>query len=302
MSGVGLTGYLRVRKADQPGKQSFCGARLMFRNFVLWLSLLLIARPAFSWQEIDGSPSLARIAAGKTYLFGAEPNGNIWLFNSGQWLQLDNNPNTVSIYGKGELYQRHRNGSLFKWTGSACYGDRCTAWERIDGNPATVAAIPDGGGKVYQLHKSGALWEYTGQPCQSKRCPGWRKLDHNRGTERVVAASSGLYNIPSLYQMHRDGKVWVYTGSPCQGKRCAGWELIDNNRDSSRLVAGGDKLFQIHRNGTIWEFTGRSCQGDSCEGWRKLDGPSPDHMQVVGNARGDKLYKLIHGRVWELRL
>jgi hypothetical protein len=75
------------------------------------------------------------------------------------WQLIDRNPATVDIVASaGNLYQRHGNGHIWKYTGTPL-----TGWQLLDKNPATVD-IRAGGGQLYQRHNSGSIWRYTGTP------------------------------------------------------------------------------------------------------------------------------------------
>jgi hypothetical protein len=52
---------------------------------------------------------------------------------------LDNNSRAQEIMASGtQLYQRHNNGSIWRFTGPACSGTSCPGWRRLDNNPRTV--------------------------------------------------------------------------------------------------------------------------------------------------------------------
>ena len=88
------------------------------------------------------------------------------------WQRLDNNHKSVTIAGAGnELYQLHKDGRIWKFTGAACSEDNCAGWQRLDNNWRTVA-ITVAGGHLYQLHYDGDIWKYTGTPCSGDKLPG----------------------------------------------------------------------------------------------------------------------------------
>jgi hypothetical protein len=51
---------------------------------------------------------------------------------------LDENPATIAIVtnGRGELYQLHNSGKIWKYTGTPV-----TGWQMLDENPATIAIV-----------------------------------------------------------------------------------------------------------------------------------------------------------------
>ena len=65
------------------------------------------------------------------------------------WEELDNNPATVDIItAAGQLFQRHDNGRIFRFTGTPL-----TGWVELDNNPATVQIVA-AGGQLFQRHNS----------------------------------------------------------------------------------------------------------------------------------------------------
>ena len=71
------------------------------------------------------------------------------------WTMLDNNPATVDIVAAGDqLYQRHDNGRIWRYTGPPL-----TGWQELDNNPATYQIVA-GGGQLYQRHGDGSIWRY----------------------------------------------------------------------------------------------------------------------------------------------
>jgi hypothetical protein len=167
--------------------------------------------------------------------------------------------------GGNNLYQLHRSGLIWKYTGTPCAGDSCPGWQLLDNNSATVAIAADGN-NLYQLHRSGLIWKYTGTPCAGDSCPGWQLLDNNSATVAIAVGGN------NLYQLHRSGLIWKYTGTPCAGNSCPGWQLLDNNSATVAIAADGNgHLYQLHGSGLIWKYTGTPCTGNSCPGWQMLD-------------------------------
>ena len=102
------------------------------------------------------------------------------------------NLGTTSSTSGGSLYQLHKTGLIWKYTGTPCSGNSCPGWQKLDNNPATVA-IAASGNNLYQLHKTGLIWKYTDTPCSGDSCPGWQKLDNNPATLKI---SSGTTSLP----------------------------------------------------------------------------------------------------------
>ncbi len=217
---------------------------------------------------------------------------------AGVWTELDANGETQEIAAAGsDVYQRHRDGSIFRYTGVPYAG-----WELLDNNPDTVKIavgplhyrpetrsgpfkervspaqwqavdasgalvdIGDHGPWLYQLHRTGNIYRYTGNPRT-----GWELLDANPDTVDIVA--DGM----RLYQRHRSGRVYRYTGTPRTG-----WELLDSNSDTVKIVAGGGLLYQLHRSGRTWAYTGSPR-------WQELDA-NPDTADIMADGRD--LYQL----------
>ncbi|MGK7892835.1 MAG: M12 family metallo-peptidase [Xenococcus sp. (in: cyanobacteria)] len=190
---------------------------------------------------------------------------------------------------RGELYQLHNNGAIWRYTDTPCSGNSCPGWQRLDNNPRSIA-IATSGDQLYQLHNTGAIWRYTGRPCSGNSCPGWQRLDNNPQT-RAIATSGG-----QLYQLHENGSIWRYTGRPCSGNSCPGWQRLDNNPRTIAIAASGGQLYQLHNTGSIWRYTGRPCSGNSCPGWQRLDN---NRKTKAIAAAGDELYQLHNdGWIW----
>lgn len=180
-------------------------------------------------------------------------------------------------------------GAIWRHTGTACSGDSCPGWRRLDNNIKTVD-IAAGEGKLYQLHHDGAVWRSTGAECSGDSCPGWTRLDKNSRTLMIAAGGD------NLYQLHNDGRIWKSTGAACSGDSCPGWRMLDNNPATLAIAASGNQLYQLHRDGRIWEWTGQNCSGSSCPGWRLLDN---NPRTVAIRATDGKLFQLHYdGRVW----
>jgi hypothetical protein len=84
--------------------------------------------------------------------------------------------------------QLQDNGSIFQYTGTACSGDSCPGWRRLDSNPRTVA-VTDGSGSLLQLQDNGSIFRYTGTPCSGDSCPGWVQLDSNPRTKAIASGA-----------------------------------------------------------------------------------------------------------------
>jgi hypothetical protein len=180
-------------------------------------------------------------------------------------------------------------GAIWRATGSACSGESCPGWQRLDNNIRTVGIVA-GGSQLYQLHYDGTIWRSTGTACSGESCPGWERLDNNSATVAIAAGGS------RLYQLHRDGRIWQWTGSPCAGDSCPHWRMLDNNPRTVAIRASGDHLFQLHHDGRIWRSTGTACTGQSCPGWTMLDN-NPASLDLSTNG-GTLFQRHRNGDIW----
>ena len=96
------------------------------------------------------------------------------------------------------LYQLHKDGKIWRFTGTPCSGNSCPGWQMLDNNTATKAIAADGT-RLYQLHNNGKIWRFTGTPCTGNSCPGWQMIDNNSASKAIVTGSA------LLYQLHDNG-------------------------------------------------------------------------------------------------
>jgi hypothetical protein len=195
------------------------------------------ANPFPNWQLLDNNRSTVEIVADGNNLYQRHNDGWIFKYTGTPitgWQALDNNPATVEITASGgNLYQRHADGAIFKYTGTPM-----TGWQLLDNNHATVGLVADGN-NLYQRHNTGWIFKYTGTPMT-----GWQALDNNAATVEITASGG------NLYQRHNDGWIFRYTGPPMTG-----WQPLDNNRATVALAAGGANLYQRHDDGAIFKST-----------------------------------------------
>jgi hypothetical protein len=228
-----------------------------------------------SWQLLDNNHDTISTAAADGNLYQLHKTGKIWKYTGTPltgWQMLDNNPASVKIIATGgSLYQLHNTGKIWKYTGVPL-----TGWQMLDNNAATVDIVASLG-DLYQLHNTGKIWKYTGTPLT-----GWQELDNNGDTKKI-AASGG-----NLYQLHKTGKIWKYTGVPHTG-----WQMLDNNGATIDIVPGGNDLYQLHDTGKIWKYTGTPLTG-----WQMLDN-NPAAKEIAVGA-GGILYQLHKtGAIWK---
>ena len=132
----------------------------------------------------------------------------------------------------GNVYQRHRDGSIWKYSLSNSSG-----WQLLDNNPATVGILADGSPAIYptryflyQLHSDGTIWQYL--PHAGLWGSNWVLLDNNPD---AIGIAAGLGN---LYQLHRDGTIWHYVTPPIRG-----WALLDNNPATDFITSSSGNTF-----------------------------------------------------------
>jgi hypothetical protein len=233
-----------------------------------------VAVPRFpNWLELDKNPDTVALVADGASLYQLHKTGKIFKYTGTPitgWQLLDQNPATKQLAASGgSLYQLHNTGRIFKYTGTPV-----TGWQLLDQNPATVAIVADGA-NLYQLHNTGRIFKYTGTPVT-----GWQLLDQNPATKQL-AASGG-----NLYQVHNTGRIFKYTGTPVTG-----WQLLDQNPDTVAAVADGAHLYQLHKTGKIFRYTGTPVTG-----WQELD-QNAATKQIA--AAGNNLFQ-VHstGAIW----
>src|ERR1051325_4268151 len=215
---------------------------------------------------------------------------------------------SASVSAQTPLYQLHKDGKIWRFTGTPCAGSNCPGWQMIDNNPATISIVADGS-LLYQLHNTGMIFRFTGTPCNGDHCPGWLRLDNNAATKSIVAANG------QLYQLHNNGKIFQFTGTPCNGEDCFGWQMLDNNTDTRAIVADtvplvidplpaaarlrvgtGTVLYQLHKTGKIFRFTGTPCSGDACPGWQMIHN-DPRNSLIASDGR--LFYRLNVAPSWQ---
>lgn len=254
------------------------------------------------WQQLDKNLQTVSIVAAGEHLYKRHDTGAIWSYTPGKpclpngscpgWQQLDDNPQTVEIIAAGrskpdahELYKRHQDGSIWRYTGSPCSGASC--WQRLDDNPQTqeltaVVVLSDGVAVplLYQRRVDGVdstIWHYTGPPsgppCRGASC--WKLIDDNPRTISIVT------NSADLYQLRNDGSILVYNPStPSKG-----WLLLDKNPRTRHIAAGTRMLYKRHDDGAIWRWATGVCSpdGSSCPAWELVYEPTIRTMASTQN-------------------
>jgi hypothetical protein len=114
-----------------------------------------------SWQLVDGHPASAEIAADKAELYQRHKDGQIYQFTGSGWQEIGNNPESAQLSaGGGTLYLRLVAGRIFRYNGTPF-----TGWEMLDQNPETAfITAARGRGPLYQRHRGGAVWIFHDDP------------------------------------------------------------------------------------------------------------------------------------------
>ena len=233
------------------------------------------------WTLLDKFSSPVQIVSGAGKLYQLRSNGSISRFNgipcvtfplpSGVsatlctgWELLDNSSETIEIVASNvNLFQRQRNGNIWKFTGTPCSGNSCPGWQLIAKDSRTVDLVA-GGSSLYMFQKLGAIWKFTGLPCDTSGCPGWQMVaPDNNGLTKQVAAGSG-----ELYRLHTNGEIWRYTGS---GQN---WVMVDAFSGNVEIAASSNGLLVRRSLGEVFRHTGGVCSNGSCPGWIQIARPN----------------------------
>ncbi|PSN69651.1 hypothetical protein BS50DRAFT_631645 [Corynespora cassiicola Philippines] len=238
-------------------------------------------------------------------LYQLRTGGQVLFYSSatGSWTTVDNNKDTVQVTGAGSLlYQRHADGSTYRYTGSG------TSWQQIGAASDNVLEIVAAADQIYQRRKDGwtARWSGSGMQWSTIQGPnaalsrqiavtdsktlwnllgngdlmrsswphsknGWEHVDANPQNIAIAVGGEEFYKLQSNGMV-----VWLDLDMYY-------WSVIEN-ADSVAIYAEGMFVFSRHRDGSIWRYTGTPGV------WEELD-EKPGSVGVVGDREG---------RVWEL--
>jgi hypothetical protein len=227
------------------------------------------------------------------------------------------------------LHQIHRDGSIWRYTGTPCSGwSYCPGWQLLSNNPATYDIAASNRGLV-QVRTDGSIWGYTGTPCSGwSSCPGWQILGNwqssttvlnntnlfvldditgsawqflNPGWKHIGNAAGQLAATDSaLFKIAYDKTIWKWTGFGCtSSSSCPSWQLLDNNSSSIRVFTSNTDLFQQHSDGTIWRWTGVACSGSYCPGWQLLENGLHATVYHATDDNGKLFQRYTDGSIWE---
>ncbi|KAF2261846.1 hypothetical protein CC78DRAFT_583209 [Lojkania enalia] len=262
------------------------------------------------WKRIDNNSGTKYIVQVSSDPLKTAPLDGIYqLRSSGQvlrhdgtasWISIDNNKDTVQIAGSaGNVYQRHTDGSIYKYTGSG------SNWQYISPPSDNTLEIVAAADQLYQRRKDGwaARWSGSGttwltieQPSMSRQIAvtqsktlwnllvsgevvrsywpygnGWTIVDVN--ADNIAIAVGG----DEFYKLQSDGKVvWL-------DMEAYFWHEIENS-GSVGIYAAGGYLYSRHRDGSVWRYTGTEFI------WEQLDAAATS-AGVIGDWKGS---------VWEI--
>jgi len=277
------------------------------------------------WSRIDGNSatknliqvssavSSATTSALVDGIYQLRSTGQILFYNTGgSWTSVDNNKDTVQITGaNGYLYQRHSDGSTYRYTGSG------TNWQSIGTASDSVIDIVAAADQVYMRRKDGwvARWSGIGQSWTSIQQPS-----SPSSQQIAVTDSRVLWNLLSNGYVARS--EWPYTATS--------WQIVDDNFRNIQIAVGGEEFYKLqndglviwldteqyqwseiekagsvaiyavgtflysrHADGSIWRYTGTP------EVWEQLDGRT-DSVAVIGDRKGGVYEMLRGGDVYKL--
>ncbi|KAF2202884.1 hypothetical protein GQ43DRAFT_470510 [Delitschia confertaspora ATCC 74209] len=243
-------------------------------------------------------------------LYQLRSNGQVlWYSAQGSWVSVDNNPVTVQIAGAGgNLYQRHADGSIYKYSGAS------TSWLWIGNSDSNIVDIIAAGDQIYQRRRdgwvarwsgSGRTWHTIEQPLSSRQIVvsekkvlynlqtngdlvrsewpygnGWTIIDQNPAIDSIAVGGD------DFYKLHMNGQIfWLDTAYSL-------WRLIDD-AGAKVIFAEGEFLYCWHRDGGIWRYTGTPFV------WEQLDGTS-NSQYVIGDSKGAVWEMLQNGEILRL--
>ncbi|KAF1946290.1 hypothetical protein EJ02DRAFT_394492 [Clathrospora elynae] len=270
------------------------------------------------WTRIDANTTtknLVQVTSSDTVaanngLYQMRTTGQILRYNNGAWITVDANKDTAQIAGSaGNLYQRHYDGSTYRWTGSA------SNWLPLGAPDTNVIDIVAASDQIYTRRKDGWIACWSGPNWSSIEQPSaqisrqiavtdaktlWNLLTngyivrslwpYNTGDWTIVDNNSGNIAIAvggeEFYKLQIDGTVvWLDMSGPY-------WSTIET-AGSAAIFAVGKLLYSIHGDGTVWRWTG--AQGV----WEELD-DGGSAVGVVGDRLGGVWRLMGNGEVWGL--
>lgn len=178
-----------------------------------------ISSPSSSYPAVEG-------------LYQLRSTGQILFYKprTGSWTSVDNNRDTVQIAGAGgNLYQRHSDGSIYRYTGSGSNWDYIGA---VSDNVIDIVAASD---QIYQRRKDGWVSRWTGNGST------WKTIGEARSNKQIaVTDSKTIWNLLTTGDLVRS--EWPYT---------SGWTLVDINEQNAAIAVGGEEFYKLQSDGRV---------------------------------------------------
>ncbi|KAF2742630.1 zincin [Sporormia fimetaria CBS 119925] len=149
---------------------------------------------------------------------------------SGSWSTISSNRNTIQISGAGgRLFQRHTDGSIYRYTGSG------TNWEAIGTASDNVVDIVAASDQIYQRRKDGWIARWTGSGTT------WTTIEQPASSKQIaITDSKVLWNLLSTGDLVRS----IYPHGQ-------GWTVVDINPLNSAIAVGGDEFYKLQSDGIV---------------------------------------------------
>ncbi|KAF2679304.1 hypothetical protein K458DRAFT_314456 [Lentithecium fluviatile CBS 122367] len=198
------------------------------------------------WSRIDGNSAtrnLIQVSSATTSsttpalvdgIYQLRSTGQVLWYNpSGTWTSVDNNKDTVQIAGaNGYLYQRHADGSTYKYSGAG------TNWQWIGAANDNVIDIVAAADQVYMRRKDGwiARWSGTAQTWTAIQQPS-----SPSSAQIAVTDSKTLWNLLSNGDIVRS--EWPYSATS--------WQIVDINPANIQIAVGGENFYKLQSDGSV---------------------------------------------------
>ncbi|KAF2653342.1 hypothetical protein K491DRAFT_521502 [Lophiostoma macrostomum CBS 122681] len=192
------------------------------------------------WKRVDsssGAKALVSVTSNSTTaaldgLYQIRSTGQVVFYNNsaGTWTSVDNNKDTVQIAGAGgNLYQRHADGSVYKYSGSS------TNWQYIGAASDNVIDIIASGDQIYSRRKDGWIARWSGSGLT------WATIENPKSSTQIaVTDSKTLWNLLTTGDLVRS--TWPYG---------TGWTVVDQNPANVAIATGGDEFYKLQSDGTV---------------------------------------------------
>ncbi|KAF1959383.1 hypothetical protein CC80DRAFT_407503, partial [Byssothecium circinans] len=278
------------------------------------------------WDKPARGDGIYQLRSTGKVLYYSPSSGTGTGTGTGTWLSIDNNKDTVQITGaNGFLYQRHVDGSIYKYRGTG------SEWQYIGAANENVMDIVAAADQIYLLGRDGLIARWTGGTGTSQQqqwttihpasspAPIQIVITDSQTLWLLLASGSLLRSSPpysslqlvdtnplnaaiavgaeNFYKLQSDGQVvWL---DPVQYF----WSTIEE-AGSVGVYAVGAFVYSRHGDGSLWRYTGTPGV------WEMLDkgaggqgeGEGKEGGRVVGDRTGGVWARRDAGagEVWEL--